>query len=372
MKTSGLLLLVTGLLCWTAGLVLASPPDSIVASPYHQEVAETGEDYCTVCHTGNEQTFQLADGTVLPVAVDTDILDASVHGSGNAEGALACTDCHDEVEFPHVNPLPETDRAHTVSLSLNCVECHTDQVEKLTGDVHYEALANGNLRSATCVDCHGAHDVQPVDAEPATTSLMCATCHVTSFSDYEHSIHGEALLSGDPNVPGCVDCHNAHNTERPTTAAFRNESPELCATCHANEDLMNEYGISTNVFNSYLDDFHGQTVELFRQVDPGTPTNKAVCYDCHGAHNITPADDAKSQVAKENLLITCQQCHPGATSDFPASWVGHFEPSLASYPLLFGVRWFYYLVIPTTLLVFLGLIGSDIFHRVRRRPGKEN
>jgi predicted CXXCH cytochrome family protein len=180
-------------------------------------------------------------------------------------------------------------------------------------------------------------------------------------------VHGEALFAGDDNAPTCTSCHGVHGIQHPTTALFRNRSPELCATCHADEELMSEYDISTNVFDSYLDDFHGTTVSLFEQSDPNVPSNKAVCYDCHGVHNITRADDSKSQVVRENLLETCRECHPDASSDFPDTWVGHFEPTAESNPLLYAVNLFYDILIPLVVCGFVFLIAVDIIGRIRRR-----
>ncbi|MBK7452544.1 MAG: hypothetical protein IPJ46_02160 [Anaerolineales bacterium] len=39
-------------------------------------------------------------------------------------------------------------------------------------------------------------------------------------------------------MPTCIDCHGVHNIQDPTTAQFRNETPQLCAKCHANDTLM--------------------------------------------------------------------------------------------------------------------------------------
>ena len=133
---------------------------------------------------------------------------------------------------------------------------------------------------------------------------------------------------------------------------------------------MAEYDISTHVFDTYLSEFHGTTVALFDQQDPNVATNKAVCFDCHGVHNILPADNEKSQVAKENLLITCQQCHPNATTNFPDSWVGHFEPTAEENPVFFAVQWFYRILIPMVLGGFAIMVASDIFGRLRRRVTK--
>ena len=299
--------------------------------------------------------------------MDVDGLQSSVHGAGNADGALGCVDCHGEDSFPHDDPLPATGRAYTVQKALACTSCHTEQTENLADGVHYTALMDGNLRSASCVDCHGAHEVHPPSEPLGAISSTCGDCHTTTFALYETSVHGAALYDGDENAPTCISCHGVHGIQHPTTALFRNRSPQLCAECHADEELMAQYDISTNVFDSYLSDFHGTTVSLFSQTAPDVPTNKAVCYDCHGVHDITSADDSKSRVVRQNLLATCQECHPGATADFPDSWVGHFPPSPDNHPLVFFVDLFYNLFIPIVLGGFFVLIGVDIIGRFRRR-----
>jgi predicted CXXCH cytochrome family protein len=234
--------------------------------------------------------------------------------------------------------------------------------------VHGAAIQNGQLDAATCVDCHGGHDIQPPNEPRERILFTCGQCHGAIFDEYRQSVHGKALLEdSNPDVPTCIDCHGVHNISNPNTVQFRNRSPQVCADCHADEGLMEKYDISTQVFETYLNDFHGSTVALFEQQDPNVATNKAVCYDCHGVHNITPADEAKSQVAKNNLLATCQQCHPNAEDDFPDAWVGHFQPTAEDNPTLFAVTWFYKILIPATLGGFALLVATDVFGRIRRR-----
>jgi predicted CXXCH cytochrome family protein len=329
----------------------------------------TGDDsYCLVCHAQPDQMYTLADGTTFEIAVDPQDIADSVHGAQSEAGPLGCIDCHDESVFPHTQPLPISRRAYTAQQSATiCATCHEEQTAELVDSVHYRGLAEGNLSAATCVDCHGAHDVQPARESPQNVAFTCGNCHAAVFQEYEHSVHGEALIEGDPNVPTCTNCHGVHGIQNPTSALFRNRSPELCAGCHADAELMAQYDITTNVFESYLTDFHGTTVALFEQQDPNVPTNKAVCMDCHGVHDITPSDAEHSRVIRENLLDTCQQCHPGATSDFPDAWVGHFPPTAESHPLLFVVTLFYNILIPVTVGGFIFLIATDIFRRIRGR-----
>lgn len=367
-RTTASILVILGVALLAFGYMLISEPIEIHAQDGISE--PTGDNsFCLTCHADSDATKVLADGSEIHASVDLDELANSVHGSSNEQGALGCVDCHGVDAFPHDDPLPETGRAYTVQKSLACVNCHTEQTENLADDVHYVALIDGNIRSATCVDCHGAHDVQTLDEPITRISETCGDCHTVTFDEYRNSVHGEALFEGDENAPTCTDCHGVHGIEHPTTALFRNRSPELCATCHADEEMMSQYDISTNVFDSYLDDFHGTTVSLFEQTDPNVPSNKAVCYDCHGVHDIARADADNSQVVRENLLATCRECHPDASSDFPDTWVGHFEPTFESNPLLYLVNLFYDILIPVVLAGFIFLIAVDIIGRIRRRFG---
>ncbi len=367
-----LLIVGFGIITVAIGLSFYVHPDRTIQAQdggdSDSPIQPTGDNgYCLLCHSQEGRTSTLTDGTTLDLYVSPEILANSVHGESNPDGALGCIDCHGENAFPHTD-TPQSTRELAIESAQICIQCHTDQSEALQDGVHAEGLERGNQRAAVCTDCHGAHDVQPIVDHPAFTAETCGTCHTVVFSEYSESVHGQALLvEGDTNVPTCTTCHGVHGIDRPTNAQFRNRSPELCAECHADEDLMKEYDISTNVFNSYLTDFHGTTVALFDQQDPDVASNKAVCYDCHGVHNITPADDSKSQVAKENLLATCQQCHPDATTDFPDAWVGHFEPTADNQPLLFFVEWFYKILIPLVIGGFVVLVSSDIFRRIRLR-----
>jgi hypothetical protein len=51
-------------------------------------------------------------------------------------------------------------------------------------------------------------------------------------------------------------------------------------------------------------------------------------------------------VLKANLQKTCAKCHTGATQNFPAAWLSHYEPSLKKAPLVWAVGVFYKIFIP--------------------------
>lgn len=324
--------------------------------------------YCLLCHTQEGRSWTLPSGETLSLTVDPSILANSVHGDKNTKGPLACADCHTDHLYPHNKETVKTVREFQIERYATCRNCHEDEYTRSQDSVHGASIRDGHLEAATCVDCHGGHDIQTPDVPRQRISLTCGKCHGVIFDQYRTSVHGAALLEeGNQDVPTCIDCHGVHNINDPTTNLFRVRSPQLCAKCHTDSSIMSKYNITTNVLDSYLTDFHGQTVALFDQKDPTVATNKAVCYDCHGVHDIQKVDAKNSQVIRENLTATCKKCHPDASSSFPDAWVGHFPPTLQSNPLLFLVNTFYNVLIPFVVAGFAFLIATDIFRRVRGR-----
>jgi len=175
---------------------------------------------------------------------------------------------------------------------------------------------------------------------------------------YANSVHGNALFNeANRDVPICIDCHSSHSIKDPTTMEYHELIPEMCSNCHANKAIMGKYGLSTDVVTTYLSDFHGVTLGLYKkekgvQYKPERPI--AVCTDCHGTHDITRTSEPDSSVVKENLLKRCQMCHKNATQNFPDAWLSHYEPTLASAPAVYIVNSIYKVMMPVMVIgVFL-------------------
>jgi hypothetical protein len=162
-----------------------------------------------------------------------------------------------------------------------------------------------------------------------------------------------------------------HEIQNPTTVEFRNAIPQLCAKCHTDPARMDKYGISTQVLDTYVADFHGTTVTLFESTSPDQPTNKPVCTNCHGVHEIAKVDDPQHGIAiKKNLLGRCQQCHPAVNENFPDAWLSHYIPSPEQAPLVYYVNLFYQILIPATIGGMLVFVVSDFIRRlIDRRKG---
>jgi len=333
-------------------------------------------DSCLVCHAEEGLSMVLPSNEVLPLTMDAETLDASAHGV-HADEEVRCVDCHNDMAgYPHAD-FPDVDyRTWQLKMSLVCGNCHEDEALDRQESVHARLIAAGKFEAASCADCHGSHDVQWADPEKHEVDRMhmvnaCGQCHSTIAEDYKQSIHGQEAAKGNADAPTCSNCHPAHQILDPRSAEFRLQSPELCGQCHADEELMRQYDISTDVFDTYVADFHGATVAIFEATEPDEITNKAVCSDCHGAHLILPPTDENSSVMSANLVKTCQRCHPDANESFTASWMGHYRPDWRHYPIVTAVQWFYWLIIPFTLAFFAVFVSTDAFRTIKDRRRKK-
>jgi hypothetical protein len=333
-----------------------------------------GNETCLQCHGQPNLNMPLENGEILSLYVPEDVYANSIHG----DQGYACVQCHTTVgNYPHP-PFTATDiRDASLQLYQVCQRCHSSLYELTEDSVHAAALAAGNRNAAVCSDCHTAHAVRQL-TDPETGELLpetrvwipqtCAQCHYAIYQKYSTSVHGSALLGeGNPDVPTCIDCHGVHNIENPTTAAFRLKSPDICAKCHTDPTIMDKYGISTQVLDTYVADFHGTTVTLFEKQAPDQETDKPVCFDCHGVHDIKSVDDPVEGLRiKENLLARCQVCHPDATANFPDAWLSHYIPSPERNTIVFLVDQFYKFFIPTVLGGMAVLVVFDASKIIRR------
>jgi nitrate/TMAO reductase-like tetraheme cytochrome c subunit len=319
--------------------------------------ADAENSACLACHQNPQFSVNMPNGDAYSLFVDGQAFDHSVHG----ESSITCVQCHVGFE-PGMGHgfTAASKREATLRLNETCARCHADQSDQEKDSAHAAARARGQMEAAICTDCHTAHEVRRIrDAQTgavlpevrAWIPKTCQKCHNAIYEKYRNSVHGAALTDeSNPDVPTCIDCHGVHIIDDPRTATFRLMSPQICAKCHTDNNIMSKYGISTQVLNTYVADFHGTTVTIFEKVSPDSATNKPVCYDCHGIHDISRVDDPqKGLQVRENLLARCQQCHPNANTNFPESWMSHYIPSPEKYPIVYYVNLFYAFLIPGVL-----------------------
>jgi formate dehydrogenase gamma subunit len=72
---------------------------------------------------------------------------------------------------------------------------------------------------------------------------------------------------------------------------------------------MQGSGISNQVFLSYRESVHAKAIARGNM-------SAAVCTDCHNAHDIEPAANQQSSIAKVNIPNTCGKCHRSEANEF--------------------------------------------------------
>jgi predicted CXXCH cytochrome family protein len=351
------LAIATMLVLWAAPAQAGPPP---VENP-----AQETENYCLGCHNNPDLSMTLPSGETLSVYISPEELHQSVHSPAGIE----CEACHTEIKtYPHPEVKYQTRRELSRSYYEACKKCHSANYEKTLDSMHAQAAQAGNLEAPICTDCHGAHDVKPPDQPRAHISETCGKCHTDILANYKESVHGGALIQEDnPDVPVCTDCHGVHNIHDPRTAQFRVETPDLCARCHADQKLMSKYGLSADVYSLYETSWHGVDISVYKANWPTIWHESAVCTDCHGVHNIRKTQDPASMVNPNNLLATCQKCHPGASPNWTSAWTGHNRISFERTPFLYYVDQFYSSFTPVVLLLSILYVLLQIIHATVER-----
>ncbi len=273
----------------------------------------------------------------------------------SAHAGLTCDTCHEgHDQYPHAANIPKP----------ACVTCHQDQAGDYANGVHGQAVKNGNAAAPDCAVCHGsAHElISPQSvAFRAKVPETCGMCHSDEATQYQASVHGQAVSRGITQAPICADCHGEHKILKPSNAASPVNSAHIrdtCGNCHGNVQLTRRFGLPGDRLVSFDSSFHGLAAKAGSQT-------VANCASCHGVHNILPSSDARSTVNAKNLPKTCGQCHPGAGTRFAIGQI-HVTEGRAEAPLLRWVREFYLLVIPVTIGLMLLHNGGDWLRKLIR------
>ena len=265
----------------------------------------------------------------------------SAHGrslSAKTAAAPNCLTCHDTPGL--VTPKGQSTIEQKLAQAKLCESCHVEKKEvasqvlrgtkfvaSFDRSVHGAALLAGKKESATCVDCHGAHQMNRAIVPTARVSKQrqsatCGTCHHDQAVAFDSSVHAAALRQGNADAASCTDCHGEHDMRghkdptSPVNAA--NLARDVCANCHASVKLSRKYGMTSDAFQTFSDSYHGLAAR-------GGSVEVVNCASCHRAHDIKASSDPTSSISKENLVRTCGECHRGANNRFTIGAV-HSSP----------------------------------------------
>ncbi len=271
------------------------------------------KDSCATCHAS-------LDGEL---AQPAKAFDADVHH----QAGLSCADCHGG------NPNDDSMDAMSPARGFRgvpkrgqipefCARCHadenyirgfnpklrTDQLGQYLTSVHGKRLKQGDVKVATCIDCHSVHNILAVadtraPVYPTNVASTCGHCHADSHTmegykiptdqvaKYQKSVHAAVLAQGDTSAPTCTTCHGNHGATPPGLGSVAN----VCGTCH--------------VFFAQLFDQSPHKAAFARMGLPG-------CVQCHSNHEIVhPLDDWVGVGEK----AVCVNCHAQGDKGYAAA-----------------------------------------------------
>ncbi len=194
-------------------------------------------------------------------------------------------------------------------------------VEVYQQGVHGKELPGVKASAATCIDCHGtgndAHRILPPGKIQSSINYFniagtCGRCHESIEEEYEKGIHGQLVAQGEVDSPTCTNCHGEHgilpaSDPRSPVSPFR-VAEATCTPCHDSANLNERYELPTGTQTSFVDSYHGLKSQ-------NGDTKVANCASCHGAHLILPSSDPESSVNPANVAKTCGHCHAGITEE---------------------------------------------------------
>ena len=369
--------------------------------PFHSRLAlmpmPAGTDTdCAGCH-GTHEITAIKDPTFAFLRVrqaescgrchelERDHFKASAHGQVLAtrpDQAPDCLDCHREPA--HVTSSGLADIEQKLAQNRLCGSCHLEEpavggrtlrgsgfVASFEHSVHGAALQRGEAGAANCVDCHGAHEMNPAVMTGARVNhreqvVTCGKCHEQEAAQFSDSAHASALMKGSRDAPGCTDCHGEHDILVHTDAASpvhaRNVAQQVCATCHDGLRLTRKYGVASHAFQTFADSYHGLAVR-------GGAVEVVNCASCHSAHAIKSHLDPTSTVHKANLVQTCGQCHPGANTRFTVGsvHVSSTRDGNTGEAVLYWIRTLYLILITVVVGGMVVHNGLDFVKKLRRK-----
>jgi cytochrome b subunit of formate dehydrogenase/nitrate/TMAO reductase-like tetraheme cytochrome c subunit len=196
---------------------------------------------CATCHTNKQITeeYHLKYPEVASQFMD------SIHGRALLKMGLivapSCNDCHGVHDIKR-----SVDRDSPIShakVAETCGKCHVGVEDTYNKSIHGKALAEGKENAPTCVDCHTAHEIEPPleGSFKRHSDEKCGSCHEDYYRDYQDTYHGKAMALGSPNkapdVAACYDCHGHHDilpVDDPNSRLSSEHILGTCRQCHPN------------------------------------------------------------------------------------------------------------------------------------------
>ncbi|MBP7148387.1 MAG: cytochrome c3 family protein, partial [Acidobacteria bacterium] len=302
--------------------LVGSPHEGFSCSDCHQDLAPGDAEIphppklapagCSPCHDDTITTFSESDSV-------------HARKFQPAPGArTACAACHGSHAIrPSDDPDSRTHRLKLAETCAGCHKPGpggAGPVSEWKRSVHGRAALEWEVEDApTCSVCHKPHEVrQPEDPRDPLNRRnqmnVCGACHPSELKTVLRGVHGKAWQKGNLASAICTDCHGAHDIQRPRdrdSRTYASSVSRTCGKCHGDPDLTTRFHLRPDSVITYDQSFHGQATQW-------GSTAVANCASCHRYHDIRAASDPASSVNPKNLKETCGRadCHPAASPAF--------------------------------------------------------
>ncbi len=276
--------IILGILAIT-GFFLSIVNVNAVPTHLDRTKVQTG---CRTCHKGHG-----VRGTVL-LERTKDELCLKCHGSGSRH-----RDIYSVIIKPSNHPVIQTSRYHQVG----------------------EELPERNPtmpRHVSCYDCHNAHRSETGEPIKGVRGYSGKGAKIKRLdNEYElcYNCHSDsANLAPDKNIaldflPSNASYHPVETYGRnhfvPSLVRGYNTSSIIkCSDCHGNDDPGGPKGPHGSIYSPIL------KARYERASGPESPSNYALCYQCHNRTSIL--NDESFKAHKTHIVynqVSCAQCH---------------------------------------------------------------
>ena len=219
--------------------------------------------------------------------------------------ADTCADCHRLQDDPRLaNPTRHFAQDIHAQRGLGCVGCHggdgsDPDITAMDPDKGFRGKPRRTAIAELCASCH---------ANAAYMKRFNPQPYVFSVAEFRTSVHCKKIALGDLKVATCTDCHGVHGIlphKDPRSPVYATNVPATCAHCH-NAEYMKGRTVPTNQYHAYLGSVHGRA--LLEKGDLSAPA----CNDCHGNHGAAPPQ-------AQDIATVCGNCHGREGELFGAS-----------------------------------------------------
>lgn len=163
----------------------------------------------------------------------------SIHGRAVTEAGLivaaTCSHCHGSHDIRR--RIDEASPVNRRNIAATCGRCHVGIAAQYDQGIHGRAGRSGQQAAPVCSDCHTAHHIQRVDAPAWQLEAIreCGSCHRSQIATYRDTFHGQVTALGFARTATCADCHGAHEiypNDDPRSTVAGDRRVATCRTCH--------------------------------------------------------------------------------------------------------------------------------------------